>query len=97
MWNKIFNVQCIAFLLKASGIREDKAHGEEMQMINIFIDFVKARFDYKVLVVMATQWDGYDDVKQANLAIKCAGEFHASRFIMLMDFLSHRYKKGELN
>lgn len=83
-------------MLKVSGDAEERDHGEDVKMIYNFIEFIKSRVDYKVIVVMATQWESYDDIKQANLAIQIAGEVHASRFMMLLDYMANKFKKGEL-
>ena len=90
MWNRIFSLDVIGYMLRVS----DEMENEDT--IYKFIEHMKENNDYKTVVVMATQWDGYEDVKQANLAINQVGWKHASRFIMLMDCLSKKYKEGKL-
>jgi uncharacterized protein YihD (DUF1040 family) len=97
MWNKIFSVDCVSFMKSVSregGTKEDET--EDDVTITAFINFVKERMDYKTIVMMAIQWNNYEDLKQASLAIHHVGLAHASRMIMLMDFLSKKFKNGGL-
>lgn len=96
MWNKLLNIETVAFMKKASG-DGDKENGEDNKAIyDFFKAVVKKVRDYKVVVMMAVKWDTYEDEKQANIAINYMGWEDASRFIMLMDYLSEKFKKGEL-
>lgn len=95
MWNKIFTIECVTVMQKVSA-QELNENGEDMKLINQFIKFAKERLDYKMIVVLATKWDEYDPIKQAGIAVNYASQFHASRFIILLDYLSIKYKKGEL-
>lgn len=104
MWNKLLTTDCVKYIQSASGDKEmmDKygvtEHGEEERLIYEMFDKIKSKVkDYKVIVVMATQWDTYTGTQQANLAVHHIGLFHASRFIILMDYLSNKFKQGELN
>lgn len=90
MWDKILTMEAISFLIQVSDETEDD------ESIGQFILFLKKNIDYKVVVMMATQWAGYDDEKQANLAIHTVGIHHASRLIMLMDYLALKYEEGKL-
>lgn len=90
MWDKIFSVELVFYMRKATGDTED------FDTIGAFQEHVKARVDYKQVVILATQWRTYDDLKQANVAIQLAGIFHASRFILLMDYLSKKFEGGSL-
>ncbi|MER2008611.1 MAG: hypothetical protein ABS939_14260 [Psychrobacillus sp.] len=90
MWDKILTPELVFWMKKVSGETED------FDTINAFIEHIKNRADYKIIVVLSTQWKGYDDRKQANIAIRIAGMYHASRFILMMDFLSNKFKEGKL-
>jgi hypothetical protein len=90
MWEKIFTPDAVFYMQKVTGDTED------FNTINGFINHLKQRVDYKTVIILATQWKAYDDVKQANIAIQQAGVFHASRFILLMDFLSKKFVEGKL-
>lgn len=91
MWDKLLSKDLQSFMVKASGESEDS------QTTSQFFKIIQKRVkDYKVLVVLATQWKSYEDIKQANVAIKYAGMFHASRFILMMDYLVDKFEKGEL-
>jgi len=94
-WDKILSEDTVVFV---KGIA-DKVMGddsEDYDKINEFFEDLKTRTDYKSVVILATQWVKYDDNKQASLAVAIAGELHASRFIILMDYLAYRFAKGEL-
>lgn len=90
MWDRIFTKEAIDNIIEISEETEDK------DSLKDFTEFIEAEIDYKVVVVLATQWHMLEDIRQANLAIHYAGEFHASRFIMLMDTLSKFIKEGRL-
>ena len=97
MWDKILDLKCWYHMKNAV---KDNETGEVIVeddfAIKSFFEYLKERIkDYKVLVVLVTQWKTYDDTKQANLAIHHVGWEHASRFIILMDYLSDRFIKGE--
>lgn len=99
MWDKLLTLESVEFIKRVSG---DKAilneFGEEERLILEMYSSMKDRVkDYKVLVILATQWDSYTGSQQANLAVHHLGLYHASRFIMFMDYLAIRFKKGELN
>jgi hypothetical protein len=90
MWDKIFKLEVIDLIIRLSEQTEDK------NTIKQFREFVEAELDYKTVVVSAMQWHMHDDVRQANLAIHYVGEFHASRYVLLMDSLSRLIKEGTL-
>lgn len=88
--DRIFTEEAIDYIIKLSEETEDR------NTISKFADFVDAEIDYKEIVVIATQWHTFEDLKQANIAIHKAGLFNASRFVMLMDTLSTFIKEGRL-
>ena len=90
MWDKIFTMDLVLYMRKVTGDTED------FDTIGGFQEHVKARVDYKMVVMLATQWHTYDELKQANVSIKFAGIFHASRFIIMMDYLSKKHLEGRL-
>lgn len=90
MWNKIFTPEVILWVIGKTGGTED------FNTMNGFIDHVKERVDYKAVIILATQWHRYEDTKQADIAIRFAGVFHASRFMVTMDYLSKKFLAGEL-
>lgn len=91
MWEKILTKETLAKMVL---LHPDVS--EDYETMNSFTNFLVNNVDYKAVVVMATQWDSYTDVKQVNLAITIVGEYHASRFILLLDYLNERFKNGEL-
>lgn len=90
MWNKIFTPELVFYMKKVTGDTED------FDTVNGFIEHIKGRVDYKQVIILSTKWSSYDDTRQANMAIHFAGVFHASRFILLMEFLSKQFKNGGL-
>lgn len=91
IWNRIIDAECISFINKAMEENEDD------HIIEAFITHLKTNVkDYKVLIILSTEWLSYSDTKQTNLAIHHVGWFHAGRFIALMDYLSNKFIKGEL-
>lgn len=99
MWDKLFTLESVEFIKRVSGDKEAlNEHGEEEGLILDMYSEMKDKIkDYKVLVILATQWHVYTSAQQVSLAVHHIGEKDASRFIMFMDYLSIRYKKGELN
>lgn len=96
MWNKLLDKECRTFMHNL--IRDEEGVvGEDEEMLTNFFSFIRASVvDYKVLVVLAMKWLGYDEKKQVNIAMNYAGAFYASHFMMLMDYLAHKFIKGEL-
>jgi hypothetical protein len=90
MWDKLLSKELVFYMIEKTGNTED------FNSVNGYIEHMKARVGFKNVVVVATQWHKYDDMKQANIAIHFAGIFHASRFCLMMDYLSELYLKGEL-
>lgn len=90
MWNKIFNLKTFVYMKKASGDTEDD------ESISPFVDLLISKVDYKVIVLLATQWHIYNDEQQIKMAENYVEVHHISRFLLLMDYLSYRYKKGDL-
>lgn len=95
MWSKLLNLETFAFI-KNSSDYEGETSEDDKVIYDFFKDVKKKVRDYRVLVMMAVKWDSYEDVKQANIAINYMGFKDASRFIILMDYLSTKFKKGEL-
>jgi hypothetical protein len=106
MWNKLLSLECKYFIRSLESREDDEYKGDSNEYepdklsdeaIDRFFKHVKQTVvDYKVLVILATQWFSYSETKQAKLAIHHVGWVHASRFIMLMEYLSMKFLKGEL-
>ena len=94
-WDKILNDETVLYV-KAMADKEIDDESEDYEKIAEFFDFLKTRTNYKSIVILATQWIGFDDQKQTALAVTIADELHASRFMILMDYLAYRFAKGEL-
>lgn len=90
MWDKILTIELIMYMQKVSGDTESK------DTVSRFFDVIKQRMvDHKVLIVMAMNWKTYEQEKQVRLAVHHAGMYHASRFIMMMEYMSHKILKGD--
>lgn len=90
MWEKILTEEALEHMITYTEETED------FNTMSKFVEHLMARVDYKVVVVLATQWEGLIDIRQANIAVDAVGIFHASRFIILMDYLSKQFKEGKL-
>ena len=74
-----------------------KAETEDYQRIELFFGLIKERVeDFRIIASIAKKWDTFPIDKQTKMAINYAGIYHASRFIILMDYLNLKDKKGEL-
>lgn len=91
MWEKIFTNDILEEMIK---YHPDIS--EDYETMKDFVEYLMINIDYKAIVIMATQWNSYTDVKQANIAILTVGKEHASRFILLLDCLSDKFLRGEL-
>lgn len=96
LWDKILNYTTAIYMQKLSALESGDEFSEDLESIGIFFDDLKTKMNYKVVIVIATQWRTFTHVKQANVAMISVGEEHASRFMMMMDYLSYKYQKGEL-
>ncbi|MEE5180999.1 hypothetical protein JDW21_18735 [Bacillus subtilis] len=90
MWDKLLTLNALTYMKKVSEGTEDDT------TILPFFEYLQENVNYKVIVVLATRWHVYDVVGQTGISINYVTEKHASRFIMLMDYLSKRFLKGEL-
>lgn len=94
-WDKILSSDT-AIYIKGMADRAMGDESEEYENISEFFEHLKSRTNYKSIVILATQWIKYEEKKQVALAVNFVGEYHASRFIILMDYLAYRFAKGEL-
>ena len=60
---------------------------EDAYTIHSMFEHLLNRTTYLQVIKISKAWTTYDNLHQTNLAITHAGIYHASRFIMLMDFL----------
>ncbi|AYP68211.1 hypothetical protein PQE75_gp079 [Bacillus phage vB_BcoS-136] len=101
MWDKIFTYELFHFMkyvekhVDEDG-NETNEPAEDDEVLAHFENHVKQVSSVKKVVVIATMWKTYDDIKQANIAIEEVGFIHASRFVKMMDYLSNKFMKGSL-
>jgi hypothetical protein len=88
-WSEILNLESLNFIKNVSY--------EEGWRIERFFSLLEYRIkDINILLILAKEWHNLDSHEQARLAVHHAGMFHATRFIILMDYLDLKYKRGEL-
>lgn len=90
MWEKIFTVEALQTMIDLSEETED------FKTLEKFVEKIIINNDYRVVVVLATQWESLKEDKQVSIAVNSVGENDASRFMILLDFLADKFKKGEL-
>lgn len=99
-WERILNPETMLYVIEMGkrefGDDEDNLGGDEEKHILAFFEVLKEKTDYKSVVVMATQWITFSEAKQVALSIETVGEYNASRYMMLLDFLAYRFMKGKL-
>lgn len=96
MWDRLLDRETALNIINLSieNNGENEA-SEDFIAIHKFLSHVRA-INYKEVVVLAVNWKSLSAEKQANLAISYASQLHASRFMMLMDYLSLRFLEGKL-
>lgn len=108
MWDKLFTMDTVADIINISKIYDEEFYasidsdqqGEATEDVRSVLDFahrIRNTVNYKTAVVLATRWSGYPPESQAKLATTFVSTDDLSRFMMLMDILSIRFKRGELN
>lgn len=86
MWDRLFSVEAIAFMRKLD---------EEDESILQFFSELKTK-KYSDIQKIVLNWHTYEEDQQVGYAIYHVGEFHASRFLMFVDYLSMKYQRGEM-
>lgn len=94
MWDRILNMKAVAYMLELSKVDGDL--GEDSESIMRFFIYLKEHISYPTFFATIIQWSTLNVREQTETAINMVGEYHASRFFMLMDYLSYQYKKGRL-
>lgn len=92
MWEKILTEEILEKII--FGLGEDAT--EDMETMKDFVEYLMANVDYKAVVILATQWKSFEENKQVFYAMNIVEEYHASRFMILMDALSEKFLKGNL-
>ncbi len=90
MWEKILTEDALEHMINMPEVSEDYETMKE------FVDYLLINVNYKAVVVFATQWHEMTEMKQVNLAMLTVGVKHASRFLLLLDYLSEKFLRGEL-
>lgn len=94
-WNRILNAETVIYVIEMAK-KEAGGDSEEEKYVRELFDVLRENTDYKSIVLLAMQWKGFSEASQVNFAITIVGEYHASRFMIMMDYLSYRHAKGIL-
>lgn len=92
MWEKILTDETLEKIIH--GLGEDAT--EDMDTMQDFVNYLIWNVDYKAVVILATQWKSFEEMKQVHYATSIVDESHASRFMIMMDSLSERFIEGRL-
>lgn len=92
MWEKILTDETLEDIV--IGLGDDAT--EDMLTMKDFVEYLMANVDYKSIVILATQWNSFDENKQVYYAVSTVDEEHASRFMIMMDSLAERFVEGRL-
>lgn len=95
-WNKILSIDTAFGMVKLAGERSGDTDLENSDTINNFFIYLRENINYKFVVVTAMKWHEFSEEKQVNIAISTVGVLYASRFLMLLDYLSVKYQEGKL-
>lgn len=87
MWEDILTHGASHFI-KLVGEEDDETVGR-------FFEDMEQYVDYKSVIVHTLVWHTYDEETQVQIAVGTIGEFHASRYLALMDYLYLKLVKDE--
>lgn len=96
LWFNISNIQVAVRMLELAREYVGDEYGDTIVDIGVFFKELKERISYSTLMDTARKWDNYSLSKQVETSVNLAGEYNASRFMLLLDVLSEKIKKGEL-
>lgn len=87
MWEDILTHGASHFI-KLVGEEDDETVGR-------FFEDIQTYVDHKSVVVHTMIWQTYDEATQVKIAVDTIGEFHASRYLALMDYLYLKLVRSE--
>lgn len=67
---------------------EDGEHIEDEKSVSDFFEHVENTILYSDVIALSNVWNDLSESKQVSVAIKMCGEYHASRFMIMMDYIS---------
>lgn len=90
MFDNIFGLEAIMFMIHlADGL-------EDADAIAQFRTRFIRKMDYPIVMALACKWNQMEERNQVKVAVRYMSEDDASRFIMYMDYLSHKIDTGEI-
>lgn len=91
MFDKIFNLEAMLYMINVSGETEDSV------TIRAFREYLIERVDGNTIMKIAREWNDMEVDRQISIAFNYVGEAHASRFAMYLDYLSVKIEKGHFS
>lgn len=67
---------------------EDGDNIEEPSGVLDFFDYLRDNVSYYKVLELAETWSGLSEIKQVSTASEMVNDFHLSRFMMMMDYVS---------
>lgn len=90
MWERVLTEDV---LLKMINMLDDET--EDLESMNKFVEHLSAHVEYAEAIGMALKWKNYSEFNQLDIAISEVGEEDASRFMLLMDYMSDELEYKE--
>lgn len=92
LWEQTLNEKLFTYMINFVDEEEGEYIEDESGVLDFF-EHVGNRVLYSDAIQLASKWDSLDEMKQVSVAISRVGEYHASRFMILMDYLSKGVEK----
>lgn len=84
MWEEIFNKETLSKIIGMLG--EDKT--EDLDTMNDLIEYLSANVEIKDVITLSPLWVRMDEIGQTKVALSKVDLEYASRFMILMDYVS---------
>lgn len=86
LWEQTLSNELFTYMINFTD--EDGDSIEDASGVVDFFEHVSNRILYSDAIQLASKWHTLDEAKQVSVAISRCGEYHASRFMILMDYLN---------
>ena len=94
MWEHIFNEEVLQRIIDEY-MHEDKT--EDLETMKKSIEHFSAYTEYEEIIRLAMDWESLSDTVKTDVSIVLVDEEEASRFMIVMDYLSNLLKiEGEI-
>lgn len=88
LWSTVLKEDLFMYMTNATD--EDGEPLEGKRAVYDFFEHVENRLLFGEVMSLAKSWDKLDGVYQVKCAIDMCGEYHASRFMMMMDYFNEK-------